>query len=144
MRRSVAVCLGLLLLAGCSGSKIVKTTLAGTITYKEKPVNNATLLLYPAAGGEGLPIPVDKDGKFRSADVPAGDYKVVVQGSAGSSGPDTKGMTKDQLEKMKGSLDAMKSDPTIPFPDKYKKKESTPLSVTVSKGMPEQTFTLTD
>jgi hypothetical protein len=144
MRRSAAVCLVLLLLAGCSGSKTVKTTLAGKLTYKDAPVNNASLNLYPAAGGEAIIIPVDKEGNFRAADVPAGDYKVVVQGSPGSPGPDTKGMTKEQIDKMKDQIDKMKSDPTIPFPDKYKKKESTTLSVTVSKGMAEQTFAMTD
>jgi hypothetical protein len=144
MRRNVAVALTLVLLAGCSGGKIVKTTLAGKLTYKDQPVNNATLMLYPAAGGEAVIVPVDKDGNFRAADVPAGDYKIVVQGSAGSPGPDTKGMTKEQLEKMKDQLEKMKTEPTIAFPDKFKKKESTTLTVSVTKGMPDHPIALTD
>jgi hypothetical protein len=144
MLRNVAVCLAVVLLAGCSGSKVVKTTLAGKLTYKGAPVNNATLNLFPTAGGEAIIVPVDKEGNFRAADIPAGDYKIVVQGSAGSPGPDTKGMTKEQIDKMKEQIDKMKSDPTIAFPDKYKKKESTPLTVNVTKGMPDHPIELTD
>jgi hypothetical protein len=143
MRRSVAVCLALFLLVGCGG-KNVKGVLSGKITYKGAPVNSATLELFPAAGGEPLPIPVDKEGNFKAKDVPAGEYKVVVMGSAGTQGPNTQGMTKEQLEKAKGSLDAMKQDPTIAFPDKYKKKESTDLKVTVGSGETNQDFPLAD
>ncbi len=87
MRRSVLVTIGLLLLTGCGPAGHGKGIVKGTITYKGQPVNGATLLLYPAAGGDiYTPIPVGQDGAFSTADVPLGDYKVVVQGSTGTNG----------------------------------------------------------
>ena len=52
----------------------------GTITYKGQPVNGALLKLYPTSGGDiYTAIPVGPDGAFSTADVPPGDYKIVVE-----------------------------------------------------------------
>ncbi len=139
MRRIVVVSIGLLLLVGC-GPKNAKGTLSGTIKYKGLPVNGATLHLFTPGGKEGndIEVPVAQDGTFSVADVPAGDYKVIVVGSPGTAGPSTKGMTPEQLAKMQGSLDKMKQEKTIDFPDKYKQKDKTDLTCTVVKGANEK------
>jgi uncharacterized lipoprotein NlpE involved in copper resistance len=144
MRRTVAVAAVFLVLAGCSSSKNGKGTVSGKVTYKDQPVNNASILLYSTTtAGEAVVIPTAADGTFRAADIPAGDYKVAIQGSPASSGPDTKGMTKEQLEKMKDSLAKMKSEATIKFPQKYNNKDTSGLTLTV-KGKTDKDFVLTD
>jgi hypothetical protein len=149
MRRVIAVALGLLLLAGCAGSKNAKVTLSGKVTYKDQPVNNASLLLYPAAGpadAEPLPIPVGDDGTFQAADVPPGEYKVVVRAAQVPPGVADKmmrggGGDPEAQEKMKKMREGMKS--TIPYPAKYKDLAKTPLTLSVKKGEP-QNIVLTD
>jgi len=141
MRSVLTVSIGLLLLTGC-GPSIVKGVVSGTVTYKGQPVNGATLFLYPTTTGQGseMTIPVDQEGAFRASDVPAGDYKVVVQPSKGNSGPKTKGMTKEQLAQMKDQIDSLKSAATIKIPEKYTKQEKSDLKMTVGAG--EQTVPL--
>lgn len=140
MRRSVTVLIALLLLVGCR-SRSPRCDLSGTITYKGQPVNGASLTLIPTGGkGQEVLVPVGQDGTFNSADVPVGDYKVVVEGSPGNPGPSTKGMTPDQLAKMKDKLAELKTPATIKFPDKYKQPEKTDLKVTATPG--QQTVTL--
>jgi hypothetical protein len=139
MRRLVTVSLGLLLLIGCGG-KNQGGVLTGTITYQGKPVNGAAIFLHAPGAETGLLIPVDQEGKFRSTDVPPGEYKVVVQGAAGSSGPPTQGMSPEKMAEAKEKIAAMKSPPTIPFPDKYKSTATSDLKVTVVAG--EQTVKL--
>jgi hypothetical protein len=136
MQRLIAVSIGLLLLAGCGSSRAPSGWVSGTITYKGQPVNGAALLLYPTSGALGaeVTIPVTQEGTFRAADVPLGEYKIVVQPNPGDPGPSTKGMTPEQLAKMKDQLDKMKTPATITIPEKYKTKDKTDLTVTVTRG----------
>ena len=88
MRRIVFVSIGLLLLIGCGPAGHGKGIVKGTITYKGQPVNGATLQFYPASGGDiySATLTAGQDGSFSSADVPPGDYKIVVQGATGTNG----------------------------------------------------------
>jgi hypothetical protein len=124
MRRIVTVSVVLLLLVGCGKSNPRGGVLSGTVTYKGQPVNSAALRLYPSSGGEAQPImiPVGPDGTFRTADVPEGDYKVVVQGTGAAAGSSSGG----------GAPGAPK--PTIPFPPKYKQPQTSDLTCKVGKG----------
>jgi len=152
MRRSVFVMIGLLLLAGCGPAGHGGGVVSGTITYKNQPVNGATLLLYPAAGGDiYTPIPVGQDGAFSTADVPPGDYKVVVQPSTGTNGmpPPPEGLPADQAANMKAQYDKMKTTPTIAFPDKYKpapegQPQTSPLTCTIKGGSQTLKLELSD
>jgi hypothetical protein len=133
LRVSVAVLL-LTVLVGCASKRSRYGVVAGKITYKGDPVNDAALVLYPAEGPATNPIviPVDAQGTFRITDVPPGEYKVVVQGTAG--GP--KGFTledfaPDKREQVKPLLEAQKFTTTIPFPEKYKALETTDLKCTI-------------
>jgi hypothetical protein len=143
MRRIVTVWLVALLLAGCGPKREASGTVSGTITYQGKPVNGAALLLYgPTSHSADFTIPVDQEGKFSSTDVPPGDYKVVVQPSAGSSGPSTRGMTPAQMAEMKGRLDEMKTPPTIKVPSKYLDPKTSDLQMKVTGGKQEVTLEL--
>jgi hypothetical protein len=142
MRRIVPVLIVALLLAGCGPKRGSKAVVSGTVTYKGRPVNGAALLLYPASAGkaETVTIPVSQEGTFHTADVPPGDYKIVVQPSAGTSGPSTRGMSEAKKAEMKAKLDEMKTPATIPIPKKYQDRLSSDLKCTVATG--EQTLTL--
>jgi hypothetical protein len=147
MRRIVVVSVGILLLVGC-GPKNAKGSLSGKITYKSQPVNGATLQLYPAAGGkDAFPISVGQDGTFNVSDVPPGDYKIVVQGTAPPPNmPSVKGVSGDKQAEAQEKLRAMQGDnkPTIPFPDKFKDVAKTTLTCTVKAGKQELPLELTD
>jgi hypothetical protein len=143
MRRIITVSIALLLLGGCGPQKTTGTV-SGTVTYNNQPVNGATLLLYPAGAradeGKEIPIPVGQDGTFSSSNLPPGEYKIVVQANPGDPGPSTRGMTPEQLAKMKESLDKLKTPATIKYPDKYKQLDRTDLTLTVTPS--DQTVNL--
>ncbi len=143
MCRIVPVSIALLLLAGCS-STIPKGGVSGSVTYKNQPVNGGSLMLYPTTAGQGteFAIPVTQEGTFKS-EVPVGEYKVVVQPNQGFS-LNTKGMTPEQLAKMKDQIDASKVPATIHIPPKYTKKETTTATMTVGKGEQTVNLELTD
>jgi hypothetical protein len=144
MRRIVTVLVASLLLAGC-GTKRPSATVSGTITYKGKPVNGAVLHLYPAAGNapEAAMLPVSQEGTFQVSDVPPGEYKVVVQPSAATSSPSTKGLS-PEMAKMKGRLEELKEPATIQFPKKYQDRQTSTLTCTVGKGTQALTLELKD
>jgi hypothetical protein len=142
MRRVIAASLVfLVLVVGCR-TRIPTGVVAGKVTYKGNAVNGAVLNFNPTGSGAGVPlsIPVAQDGTFRTTGVPPGDYKITVQGSPGTKGPNIKNMTAEQIAKMKESLEKLETPPTIKFPNKYTKPETTPLTKTIVVG--EQTLEL--
>jgi hypothetical protein len=146
MRRTAIVLCIVALLIGCNTSKVKKGIVSGTVTYKGQPVNGATLHFYPVAADQSteLNIPVAQDGTFRSSDIPAADYQVVVEGNPGNAGFNTAGMTAEQKAKMKDQIEGSKIPATIKFPEKYKQKETTDLKVTVGSGETKLNLQLTD
>jgi hypothetical protein len=136
MRRIVTVSLVALLLAGCGPKRPKTGTVSGKVSYKGQPVNGAALLLYPAAGGStAITVGVNQEGEFHIVDVPAGEYKIVVQGTAGAQQVDPrllKSMPPEKQAEVKEKLSHMNTPPTIRFPDKYKDPKTTDLKVTVT------------
>jgi hypothetical protein len=139
MRQIVTVSMAALLLVGCGPKGPKLGVVKGTVTYKGQPVNGAALLLYPATDGQAasFTVPVTQEGEFRinPGDVPAGEYKVVVEGSEGvSQVPPAllKSMPKEKQAEMKAELDKMSTPPTIPFPKKYKDLKTTDLRCTIT------------
>jgi hypothetical protein len=145
MKRAIVVSIGLVLLMGCGGKRNQNGSLSGTIRYNGKPVNGATLLLHPASGeGSGVNVPVAQDGTFSLGDVPPGEYKIVVKGSKPPKEMEKmakppKGMDPAKAAEMEQRYQQVfgKDAPTIAFPDKYKKVESTDLKCTIGQGKKE-------
>jgi hypothetical protein len=145
MRQIVKVFIGLLLVAmlvGCGPRRPKMGVVSGTITYKGRPINGAALLLYPTndPAGTSIVIPVDQEGAFRIADVPLGEYKIAVEGSAGAQQADLKNIPPDKLAEVKEKLGPMNTPKTIDFPDKYKNPKTTDLKCTVTEK--DQTLNL--
>ncbi len=124
--------------------------MSGKITYKDQPVNNATLTLDPMGDTKGVPIfvPVGDDGTFRATDVPPGEYRIIVQGNSGTSGiPTTKGGDPAKQAEMNEKIAAMQgkqAKPTIAFPDPYKNASTSKLSEKVIAGENKWDLKLTD
>jgi len=136
MRRIVTVSLLALVLAGCGPKRTKSGTVSGKVSYKGQPVNGAALLLYPAAGGDAaINVGVNQAGEFHIVDVPAGEYKIVVRGTAGAQQVDPrmlKNMPPDKRAEAEAKLKDMNTPPTIKFPDKYKDPKTTDLKVTIT------------
>jgi hypothetical protein len=136
MRRIVTVSLVALLLAGCGPKRTKTGTVSGKVSYKGQPVNGAALLLYPAAeGNTAITVSVNQAGEYHIVDVPAGEYKIVVRGTAGAQQVDPrllKKMSPDKQAEVKEKLSHMNTPPTIKFPDKYKDPKTTDLKVTIT------------
>jgi hypothetical protein len=143
MRRLSIGLFGVMLLIGCNTSKVQKGTLSGTVTYKGQAVNGGALRLFNSSGSDAATIPLNQDGTFRSSDVPAGEYKVVIEPSAGSSGPPAQNLSPEMKERLQKAN--MSQPATIPIPEKCKKLETTNLSISVNKsGETKVTLELTD
>jgi hypothetical protein len=148
MRRIVTISVVALLLIGC-GSKRKSGAVSGKVTYKGQPVNGAALLLYPSSGDTSNPItiPVTQEGVFSITDVPPGEYKIVVQGTAGAQQAPPMAMKNVPPEKkaeMEAKLAKMNTPATIRFPDKYKDLRTTDLKCTVTESKQDQNLELKD
>ncbi len=140
MWRFLILSVALAALIGCGSKKDPGGTVKGTITYKGSAVNGAGLMMYPQSGNSFV-IPVTQEGTFDAVDIPAGEYVIVVQPSSGKSGvPSTKGMDPAKAAEMQSKIEAMKSPPTIPIPQKYTQQKTSDLKLTVAKG--DQTVSL--
>jgi hypothetical protein len=150
MRQIVGVLVGLLLaavLVGC-GSRSRSGVVSGKVTYKEQPVNDAALLLYPAGGAADQPItiPVTGNGSFQISDVPKGEYKIVVQGAAGEGSDATllAHIPQDKQEEVKKMMAGRVSPKTIPFPQKYMFLQTTDLKCQITDRNQTVNFELKD
>jgi hypothetical protein len=144
MWRFLLLSAGLLSLLGCDSKKTASATVSGTVMYNGKAVNGAVLNLFKTTGaGDSINIPVSQEGTFRVSDVPEGEYKVIIQPSAGFS-QNIKGWDKAKIAEYQSKIDEMKTPATIPIPDKYKKLTSSDLKMTIVKGEQTINFELKD
>jgi hypothetical protein len=152
MIRIVILSIALLPLIGCGPKRTLRGgAVSGKITYKGQPVNGALLRFYPIPGPdpEVPPIAVKQDGTFLASTIPPGDYKIVVEPSQGpprgmgGGMPPMQGMDPAKAAEMKQKLTQVQGEmpaPTIPFPNKYKRLDTTDLKQTIVQG--EQTMDL--
>jgi hypothetical protein len=144
MWRFVVLALGLLVLVGCgSQQRESRAPVKGTVTYKNRAVNGATLILYPKSGTP-VTIGLTQEGTFEVPDVLEGEYVVVVQPSKGFAGPSTEGMDPAKVAEMQSKMDTMKRPATIHIPEKYSNQATSDLRVTVTKGGPALELVLKD
>jgi len=145
MRQLVACSVIIVFAIGCGGKKKdVGGAVSGTIKYKGQPVNGASLMVYSAKGDKSVPFPVSQEGEYHITDMPDGDYKLVVQPAPVMKEMSTKGMDPAKEAEAKARLAQLKTTPTIKFPDKYKKFETTDLKVTITKQQQTIDFDLKD
>jgi hypothetical protein len=136
MRTFLFCSLALVLVVGCGPKRDPQGTVTGKVTYKGQPVNGGTLKLYKIKGtaGDDILIPLSQEGTYSSADVPEGDYIVVVEPLPAHT-PKTTGKTR---------LSDTATTGTIPIPKKYLDRKDSSLSMTVKPGNQKIDLELTD
>jgi hypothetical protein len=149
-RLLLVVPLLLLPLASCSkGNKNANAHVIGKVTYKGAAVTGGNMLFHAENGGN-TPVLLKPDGSFEGTDLPVGEVIVTIdtmvmktagggqqpkygqgQGQAGSS-PMPPGFTQGQ------------GGTYVKIPEKYEKKESSPLKRTLKSGTQTWDMELTD
>jgi hypothetical protein len=124
------------LASGCGTAKSVPANLTGKVTYNGAPVTAGTLTFYPKEGGGVYPMALNSDGTYSGTDLPLGAGDVAIETeSANKKNAQTYGG---------GRAPAMSSKPPgsggteqgayVMIPAKYAKKETSNLTVTLTKG----------
>lgn len=142
MKRILFVSIGLVLLAGCGSKLGTGGALSGKITYNGKPINGAVVFFHPISGeGKDFDVTTTQEGTFTATNLPPGEYKVYVEPSrmpAGAvKGPEVpKGMDASKAAEMQKKFQQMRGGeaPTISFPKKYHKAETSDLKCTITQG----------
>lgn len=142
---------GALLLAclslGCGGGNpLAPANISGSVTYKGKAVPAGTVQ-YVTSDGVAYSSPIAKDGTYSITDLPVGDMVVVVETKSAKE----QAVKKDKdLERRMGSVQsrpgsnepgsaasaaaAVEAPVYMMIPEKYEKKETSPLTFPVKAG----------
>jgi hypothetical protein len=142
----------LVLALGCSGNKNAPSTVSGKITYKGEQVTKGTVTFHPAEGPP-YPIAIGSDGTYSMTDVPTGDMVVTVETESAKQQtmPTYGGRMGKQAEaeankgEAKGRMGPGGGSPApsdfqqgggkyTKIPDKYSKKETSPLKTNLTRG----------
>ena len=160
-----------LVVCGCAGkSDSDRVQLTGKVSYKGSPVTGGDINFHPIGKGTPTNLKIGADGTLKITGVDPGEYKVVINTDPikGSSAPapavlgkDTKdgqpqkGMPKDMVppkDMATGPPGGLNIDQSkmgvqpvyVAIPAKYKAVNTTPLTITLSKGKQEKDFELVD
>jgi len=118
-------------LLGCSGAHDT-ASVAGTVTYKDRPVDGATVIFHPKADAQTAK---PAQGKTDSG----GHFTVTTYFGPGEqpSGamPGDYAVTVTKIDEPQGTFDPHKDPPPKNhLPAKYSTPQQTPLSVTIKPG----------
>jgi hypothetical protein len=116
------------LLSGCDGTGQTGGTVTGTVTLDGRPLTMGLVNFYSVAGGPSALGAVNKDGTYNvqignDLSIPAGEYLVTVEAN--------------ELAPLEGGPGGSPRPPRPGkriTPDKYAKRETTDLRVTVKAG----------
>ena len=148
-RRSAAICSfvlccsALLCLSGCG--KKAKATVNGKVRFNQNPLTAGTVTFIDADGHSGSGT-IKSDGSYTVTDAPVGEATITVftpppsVAAQGQRMPAHKGMPKEFLPP---GQDQGRAVPTVSVPEKYQKKESSPLKFTVTPGSQNHDIDLT-
>lgn len=135
VRAMVGLLTLVVVLAGCNTGPTLHPV-AGTVTYNDKPVEGASVVLIPTEGPLVIGTPTDAAGKFTvmtdgKPGAPAGTYKVTVNKQSAAAGIPTN-PTPEDMAKMGEAGKTALAPPELPV--KYSVQQSTDLSVTIKPG----------
>lgn len=138
------------MIAGCSGAKSPATAkVTGVVTYKGSPVEGATVIFAPSAGGKPATAITDAEGHYalstfgaKDGAVP-GDYKVTVTKTT------TEGTAPELSYEKLNELSLRGEQPPGPvvkhvLPAKYASETTSGLDKTVKSGSNDFPLDLTD
>jgi len=135
------------LVLGCSEQK-TPARLTGKVTYKDALVKGGTITLH-GKENSNYSLIINSDGTFDKADLPSGELDVTIETE--SAKPNPKGHTEAGRRRRTRACRALPPRRPAPpkgeyvkIPEKYSKKETSGLKVTLNKGQNNQDFSLTD
>ncbi len=128
------LCVGIVLLAGCSQDGLIGPTgtVSGTVTLKGKPLGEATITFFGQNNGDTAMGVTQGDGTYTlmygiGFSVPAGDYRVSVTTGISPNAPPV-----DPSEMMKSMKPGPLAKSTIPT--KYQDPGTSALVAVVKEG----------
>lgn len=153
-RSAVVVGLSVFVLAGCGGGGKARPPMGkvkGTVTYKSKPVSDASVTFIMDGAPRSASGKTDADGHFRLTTYDTNDgafvgtHKVTVVKitSVGGSKP-PEAMKPEDLAKMSMDGTLQKKLKVEGIPPKYADVKTTPLQFTIEAGENDKTLELED
>ncbi len=147
---SLLLLLSLVVALGCGSSK-TPARLSGKVTYNSKPITAGSVTLHGKENAE-FRIPLNSDGTYDQAGLPAGDFDVTIETeSAKPRTTMTYGAGKGGADRGKGSTSPMPQGvgggakgEYVKIPEKYSKKETSGEKVTLKAGPNTKDFDLKD
>jgi hypothetical protein len=154
----------LIFAAGCGDTSKTPAQLSGTVKYNNKAVTGGTILLI-AKGAEGksdkakgsYTIYIKPDGTYSATDLPVGDFDATIETESvntqgrptpdqygGSRGGKDKGRTVSPAPEDKTASSPGGGGTYVKIPAKFAKKDTSGLTVTLTKGSNEHNFELKD
>jgi hypothetical protein len=118
---------------------------SGSVSYKGSPVDGATVVFTPLAGGHPATATTDSQGKFRLSTYAefdgavAGDYRVTVTKIKDESAPKSEAQLHEEAEQQAKTGKPLPA-PVVKYlvPQMYMSVEKTPLKFTVKPGQNEE------
>ena len=138
-----AVSAGLMLVLNSCSNEPTRYEAGGTVTFDDKPVENAMLAFIPATGVVGQ-AQTDKDGKYKITSVgkpglPAGKYRVSIKATTG--GGFAGGATADEKkQKMMYMMTKGPQDVVDVIPPKYSDPQTSGLTAEVTSDPEKNVF----
>lgn len=128
---SIALCLAILLLAGCGKpAGPAGATVEGKVTVNGSPATAGQVTFK--VGSSTISGMIQSDGAYRAIDVPVGDAKVTV--TAPSGGPKIDAKAAAKMKKDDSDMPHSATTSAVPIPAKYGKPETSGLSYSVKAG----------
>jgi hypothetical protein len=125
--RPTPLSLGFVLALGVSGCGPRVGTVSGKVTYQAKPLPGGYVtFISQAAGNATVSAPIQEDGSYSAANVPAGPAKVTVQGPSSSTVWVNQGPNRKPVQ--------VGREPPVKIPARYGSVNETGLSLQVAGG----------
>lgn len=142
----------LLPLASCTkGNKNANADVSGKVTYKGAPVTGGNMLFHVESGGN-TPVLLKPDGTFEGTSLPVGEVTVTIETAimktAGGGQQPKYGQGQGQHQAgsspMPPGVSQGQGGTYVKIPEKYEKKETSPLKRTLKSGKQTWDMELTD
>lgn len=134
--------LALLSTVGCGGDgRPPRVPVSGVITVDQKPVAEAAVMFLPVAGGRPAIGTTDAAGRFVLTTFDDGDGAIIGEHKVSVTKVKVTGVT-PTADGLSGTTEPGGVQEEYIVPKKYADPETSGLTATVDKGMPEITFDL--
>ncbi len=139
---SIAAACALVAMGGCGSGRPKTVPVTGTVTLDAKPVEGASVMFMPEAGGKPAVGVTDKDGRFTLKTFEPGDGALPGKHNVSITKQETTGFTADK-DGLSGPPGPGGPKVTWIVPQKYSDAKNSGLTADVKPGMGPLNFDLT-